>query len=81
MLIALETQQAKNLGFAGKLCIHPNQVGIVNNGFNPTQMEIEWAQQVMNIVDEAQGQAVSFNGKMIDLPVILKAKKILKQVA
>lgn len=81
VLIALETQQAKNLGFAGKLCIHPNQVGIVNNGFNPTQMEIEWAQQVMNIVDEAQGQAVSFNGKMIDLPVILKAKKILKQVA
>ncbi len=77
-LICLETQQAKNLGFSGKLCIHPAQVAIVNKVFSPTEEEIEWAKQVLEIVDQSQGQAVSLNGKMIDLPVILKAKKILE---
>ena len=80
-LVQLETLQAKNLGFAGKLCIHPNQVKIVNDNFSPNADEIDWAQQVLAIVEQAQGQAVSLNGKMIDLPVILKAKKILEQAA
>lgn len=77
--IQLETQQAKNLGFAGKLCIHPNQVNIVNRTFTPTEAEVEWARRVLKTVGEAQGQAVSLDGKMIDLPVILRAEKILKQ--
>lgn len=76
-LIQQETLQAKNLGFAGKLCIHPNQVETVNKTFSPTPDEIEWANQILEKVGQAQGQAVSLNGKMIDLPVILKAKKIL----
>lgn len=76
-LVTLETQQAKNLGFAGKLCIHPAQVDIVNQVFQPSQAEIEWATQVLAAVEQAQGQAVSLNGKMIDLPVISQAKKIL----
>lgn len=78
-VVRLETQQAKNLGFAGKLCIHPLQVDIVNQTFSPSTEEIEWASQVISVIDEAQGQAVSLNGKMIDLPVILKARKILQQ--
>lgn len=76
--VRLETQQAKNLGFAGKLCIHPAQVNVVNETLSPTQTEIEWAKQVIDVVEQSQGQAVSLNGKMIDLPVILKAKKILE---
>ncbi|WP_312159006.1 CoA ester lyase [Acinetobacter sp.] len=77
-LIQLETLQAKNLGFSGKLCIHPAQVNIVNQTFSPTLPEIDWANRVLHAVDLAQGQAVSLDGKMIDLPVILKAKKILQ---
>ena len=79
VLIQLETEQAKNLGFAGKLCIHPNQVDIVNQVFSPTAAEIEWANRVLQTVEAAQGQAVSLDGKMIDLPVILKAQRILQQ--
>lgn len=78
-LIQLETEQAKNLGFAGKLCIHPNQVEIVNQVFSPRTVEIEWATRVLQTVEAAQGQAVSLDGKMIDLPVILKAQRILEQ--
>ncbi len=69
-LIEHETQQAKNLGFTGKLCIHPNQVKIVNKVFSPTEDEINWANKVLKVVDEAKGQAVSLDGKMIDLPII-----------
>lgn len=78
-LVERETLQAKNLGFAGKLCIHPNQVNIVNTAFTPTDAEMEWAQRVLEAVHQAQGQAISLDGKMIDLPVILRAQKILKQ--
>ncbi|WP_257224550.1 MULTISPECIES: CoA ester lyase [unclassified Acinetobacter] len=80
-LIRLETQQAKNLGFAGKLCIHPNQVNLVNQTFNPSSQEITWANQIMQAVEEAKGQAVSLNGKMVDLPVILQAQKIIDRAS
>ena len=78
-LVERETLQAKQLGFAGKLCIHPNQVDIVNTAFTPTDAEITWAQRVLTAVHQTQGQAISLDGKMIDLPVILRAQKILKQ--
>lgn len=78
-LVQIETQQAKNLGFSGKLCIHPNQVNIVNQAFSPTDEETQWAKNVLDAVKKAQGQAISLDGKMIDLPVILRAEKILKQ--
>ncbi|WOE32947.1 MULTISPECIES: CoA ester lyase [unclassified Acinetobacter] len=78
-LVERETLQAKQLGFAGKLCIHPNQVDIVNTAFTPTDAELTWAQRVLNAVNQTQGQAISLDGKMIDLPVILRAQKILKQ--
>ncbi|CAB1221787.1 HpcH/HpaI aldolase/citrate lyase family protein [Acinetobacter bouvetii] len=80
-LIELETHQAKNLGFGGKLCIHPNQVALVNQTFSPTAEELEWAHRVLHAEAQAAGQAVSLDGKMIDLPVILKAKKLLQQAA
>ncbi len=79
-MIQLETQQAKNLGFAGKLCIHPHQVDIVNQIFSPTTVEIDWANRVLNVVKQANGQAVSLDGKMIDLPVILRAERILQHI-
>jgi citrate lyase subunit beta / citryl-CoA lyase len=78
-LLKLETLQAKKLGFTGKLCIHPNQIQIVNEIFTPSTKEIEWAQKVLLAVDNGEGQAVSLDGKMIDLPIILKAKKLLQK--
>lgn len=78
-VVQLETQQAKSLGFAGKLCIHPNQVSVVNQTFSPSPEEIEWATRVLNAIEISQNQAVSLDGKMIDLPVISRAQKILLQ--
>lgn len=78
-LVITETLQAKKLGFQGKLCIHPNQVKIVNQTFDPSPEDIQWAQEIIEAVQAANGQTISLNGKMIDKPIISKAEKILKQ--
>ena len=75
--LAADVARARRLGFGGKLCIHPKQVGLVNDGFLPTATEVEWAQRVLEAV-EARGEgAVSLDGKMVDRPVIEKARKIM----
>lgn len=73
-----ETLKAKNLGFSGKLCIHPKQVAVVNQAFSATEEQIAWAKRVLEAVEVAKGQAISVDGKMVDLPVIRKAEKILQ---
>lgn len=72
-LLILEANQAKNLDFAGKLCIHPLQVNIINQIFMPNQSEIDWAQKALDALAKANGQAMSLDGKMIDLPIIRRA--------
>ncbi|MDE1817651.1 MAG: CoA ester lyase [Thaumarchaeota archaeon] len=60
---------AKNLGYAGKSIIHPNQVDVVHKVFYPTIAEIEWAKKVMNTYDIAKKNkkgATIVDGKMID---------------
>jgi len=76
--IAADTARARRLGFGGKLCIHPRQVGIVNAGFAPTAAEVAWARNVVQAAARAAGAAVAVDGKMVDRPVILRAEAILR---
>ena len=76
-LIQAETTRARNLGFRAKLCIHPRQVEPVHAAFRPTAEEIEWARKVQVAVKASDGAATTVDGKMVDLPVILKANEIL----
>ena len=70
---------AKNLGFTAKSLIHPNQVDIVNEVFSPTSSEIFEAKRIIKKSEEASKGAFSLDGKMIDLPIIEKAKKVLEK--
>ena len=75
-----ETQFIKQLGFAGKSIIHPNQIAIIHDVFNPTEQEIAKAQKIIAAAKEAaaRGQgAVSVDGKMVDVPVVKRAEYIL----
>ncbi|WP_448950915.1 HpcH/HpaI aldolase/citrate lyase family protein [Labrys neptuniae] len=68
-------------GLTGTLCIHPSQVPIANEEFAPSQEMVEWARRVIARADEADraGQAVtSLDGKMIDQPVMRRARVILQ---
>lgn len=76
--LADDIAYARRLGFGGKLCIHPRQVEAVNAGFLPPAADIEWARRVIEAADRAQGNAVRLDGKMIDRPVIDRARAILQ---
>lgn len=76
-VLAEDLARAKRMGFGAKLCIHPRQVEAVNRGFLPDAEEIDWARRVMQAADAAGGAAAALDGKMIDRPVIERARRIL----
>ncbi|MFF7066063.1 aldolase/citrate lyase family protein [Pseudomonas sp. NPDC008258] len=67
---------ARDLGFAGMLAIHPSQVAVINDVFTPSQSEISWAKRVVEAASGAPG-AFRLDGKMIDAPVIAEAERIV----
>jgi citrate lyase subunit beta/citryl-CoA lyase len=76
-----EAKLAKSIGYKGKLAIHPAQVEVIEDVFNPTSSEIERAQKVLDIAAEAEANgrgSVSLDGEMIDMPVILRAQNVLR---
>lgn len=85
-LDALEAEalKAKQLGFQGKLCIHPNQIARVNRIFSPKPEEIHHARLVVEAFEkaEAAGQgAIQLDGKFVDYPVVARARRILQLAA
>ena len=74
-----DARNARELGFGAKMCIHPRQIQAVNAAFAPTPQELEWARSVVRAADLAGGGAVAVEGKMVDRPVILRARHILEQ--
>lgn len=76
-----EAGQARDLGYAGKLCIHPRQVALASEAFSPTAMEIERARRLLDAyaAGQAAGRgAVSFEGQMVDEPLAAQARRILE---
>jgi len=70
----------KGLGFNGKQCIHPDQVPIAQKAFAPSDEEVAWAVRVVIADEKADKQgrgAWTFEGKMIDVPVVGKAKSLV----
>ena len=75
---ATDSARALRLGFSGKLCIRPAQIGIVLAAFAPTEQQVDWAKRVTAAVTEGVG---SVDGAMVDRPVILLAQQILQRHA
>lgn len=75
-----ESENGRRFGFNGKQCIHPEQVGLVQEVFGPGREEVQWAVRVL-VCDkkaDAQGRgAWTLDGKMIDVPVVGKARAIV----
>jgi len=72
----------KNLGFNGKQLIHPTQVEVAQKTFQPSDQEVEWAVRVVIADEKADKQgrgAWTLDGKMIDVPVVGKAKALVKK--
>ena len=79
-LIRADTERALRFGFGAKLCIHPKQVPVVHATLAPTPGQVAWAQRVLQAMAQSQGSAVQLDGKMVDLPVVLQAERLLARV-
>jgi citrate lyase subunit beta/citryl-CoA lyase len=75
-----ETLFARDLGYDGKICIHPDQVPVVNRAFTPDPDRIEWARRVLDAAAEAERTGTGVfrvDGEMIDAPLITQAERVL----
>ncbi len=77
--ILADALRSRQLGFGGKLCIHPRQVAAVGAAFRPTAAELEWAQRVLAAFEASQGAATALDGKMIDKPVVDRARRLVAE--
>ncbi len=78
--LRLDAEHARALGFTGKAVISPRHVEAVNAAFTPTEREITYAREVMEVIEEGKKRglgAVSLRGKMIDKPIVDRAERIL----
>jgi citrate lyase subunit beta/citryl-CoA lyase len=76
-----EARYAKQLGFQGKLVIHPAQIEPVNAAFLPSETEVAWARRVVAAYAEAaaSGRGVqSLDGELIEKPVAERARRIME---
>jgi citrate lyase subunit beta/citryl-CoA lyase len=75
-----DAELGRSLGFEGKLCIHPIQVGIANAVYTPSPAEIEHARRVIDASRQAhaEGKGVfTVDGKMVDAPLIAAQRRVL----
>jgi citrate lyase subunit beta / citryl-CoA lyase len=73
-----DAERARRLGFGAKLCIHPRQIAVVHAAFSPDPQRVEWARRVCAAFVASGGAAVAVGGEMIDLPVVERARAVLR---
>jgi citrate lyase subunit beta / citryl-CoA lyase len=75
-------RRSRDFGFMGAGCIHPGQVTIVNEEYKPSAAEVEYARKVIALDKEAAAAgrgSFALDGKMIDIPIIVRAERLLKR--
>ena len=78
--LKIESQFGVGLGFSGKQIIHPNQVSVVQEAFTPSDESIAYARRIVETFEASQKEgkgAYSLDGKMIDMPLLKNAQKVL----
>jgi len=77
---ARSARSARNLGFQGKMCIHPDQVPVVNDVFKPTDAEVAQARRVAAAFAEAEAKglgAIQVDGRFVDYPIVYHARRVI----
>jgi len=73
--------RARAHGYGAKLCIHPRQVAPIHRALMPTAEELAWAERVLAAAAAAAGAAVQLDGRMVDQPVIERARRLRERGA
>lgn len=75
--LAVETAAGCRMGLTAKLCIHPRQVATVDAALRPSAAEAAWAERILGALsDAADGGVLSVDGRMVDKPVVERARRI-----
>ena len=75
-------RRARRFGFDGAGCIHPGQVKIVNEEYTPSEAEVAYARKVIRMDQEAAAAgrgSFQIDGKMIDIPVVVRAERLIRR--
>jgi (S)-citramalyl-CoA lyase len=78
--LSAEVTRAKGMGFISKAAIHPNQIEVIRRGLLPTKEEIKEAKGIIEAFKESKGGVTSYNGKMIDAPIVEVMKRKLSLI-
>ena len=73
-------ETVRDMGYQGKLCIHPDQVAAVNGVFTPDAEAVAFAEKVVAAFDaaEAEGLAsIQVDGYFVDYPIVDQARRTL----
>jgi citrate lyase subunit beta-like protein len=81
-ILRTECEEGSQFGFTGKQAIHPSQIPIINSSFSPSREAIGYAARLLRRycaeAEDGKRGAWEFEGKMVDMPVIQKARWILR---
>jgi citrate lyase subunit beta/citryl-CoA lyase len=79
--LARECRVARQLGYKGKFALHPKQINIINREFSPSESELAYAEKIVEAFNKAQQAnigVITVDGKMVDPPVVERARQLLR---
>lgn len=71
---------ARQFGYQGKMCIHPNQIAATNEAFTPTEEEVAWSRKVISSFQDAEAAgsaSIQVDGYFVDYPIVVKAERVV----
>ena len=75
--------RARDLGFQGKFCIHPDQVAVVNEAFTPSDEDVAKAEKIVAAFEQAEAAgsaAIQVDGFFVDYPIVDQARRTLELI-
>jgi citrate lyase subunit beta/citryl-CoA lyase len=82
--LEISARTALGYGFQGKMCIHPDQIAVVNRVFTPSDAEVAFADRVTAAFASAEAEgkaAIQLDGKFVDYPIVYRPQRVLQKVA
>jgi citrate lyase subunit beta/citryl-CoA lyase len=81
--LVASSERVRDMGFRGKMCIHPAQVPIINEAFTPSEKDVALARKIIAAFEEAEAQgsaSIQIDGFFIDYPVVDQARRTLELI-
>lgn len=79
LVLKIDVNRGRELGFAGKAAVHPRQVPLINDSFTPLPAEVERAQRVIEMAHGQAGQIGVLDGQMVGPPMVAAARRLLEK--